>query len=96
MCIRDSLCTALADVAPWLELSTAQAGLHLAAQISGAFKENDVVGAAMQADVGLTGFGPMWLGQPTSEGLIIGYSRPAEHQFSLALERLSELLGSIG
>lgn len=93
---REALCTALADVAPWLELSTAQAGLHLAAQISGAFKENDVVGAAMQADVGLTGFGPMWLGQPTSEGLIIGYSRPAEHQFSLALERLSELLGSIG
>ncbi len=92
---RERLSATLTEVAPWLHVSPAHAGLHLAAVIAGPQNEADVISAATAADVGLVGFGPMWLGSPTSEGLIIGYSRPAEHQFASALDRLTDVLQSL-
>lgn len=95
---REKLRTALNDVAPWLSLSSAEAGLHLAATIDDAvgLSEQQIVGEAARADVGLMGFGPWFVDTPTTEGLTIGYSRPAEHQFALALERLTSVLHTFG
>lgn len=93
---RSQLSEVLANAAPWLQLSTAQAGLHLAGTITNpAIIEADVVTQALAAGVGLVGYAPMWLGSPQSEGIVLGYSRPAAHQFPAALERLAGVLQTI-
>ncbi len=94
------LMEALRRSAPWLDASPSRAGLHLAATIvDPTIREADVARAAADAEhgpsIGLLGIGSMWIGEPAIEGFILGYSRPAEHQFTQALERLSEFLSLI-
>ena len=94
---RAQLSELLAETAPWLSVSSAQAGLHLAALFTDdRISESELVDRGMHAGVGLMGFAPMWLGEPTTTGLVLGYSRPAEHQFPTAVERLAEVLQSLG
>jgi len=93
---RTSLADVLAGVG-WLDLSTAEAGLHLAATIvDGPRSEADLVADAATAGIELMGYAPLWMGQPTAEGLVLGYSRPANHQFPAALERLGSFLSGVG
>ncbi len=91
-----SLTDMLGLQAPWLEVSPSRAGLHLAATINSlAISEASLVEQATRADISVVGFGPLWFGSPTIEGIVLGYSRPAEHQFPTALERLSDFLAGV-
>ncbi len=93
---RSQLTAILEANAPWLTLSHAEAGLHLAGTITdSARSEAEIVAQAAEAEVGLIGFAPMWLGSPTAEGLVIGFSRPAAHQFPAACDRIAQFLQTI-
>lgn len=94
---RTRLWSVLDETAPWLHPSTAEAGLHLTATIEDkSIIEADVVARGAEAGVELLGLAPLWIGQPTAQGLILGYSRPGNHQFRSALERLGDVLASFG
>lgn len=94
---RTALGSVLADSAPWLATADTEAGLHMAATIlDDSLSEDDVIAQGAEAGVELLGFAPMFMGEPTVQGLVLGYSRPASHQFASALERLGGVLSSIG
>ena len=93
---QERLVEVLNHDAPWMTVSAARAGLHLAATINDSLiAEVDLVEQAKQHDIALMGFGAMWIGRPTRQGVAIGYSRLAEHQFPGALDKLSEFLRAI-
>jgi GntR family transcriptional regulator/MocR family aminotransferase len=91
-----ALTAVLADHADWLSCSPSQAGLHLSATImDDSIIEARLISDAREHGVGLLGFGPLWTGEPTSQGIVLGYSRPAAHQFPAALDRLDGFLQTV-
>lgn len=90
---RQSLAAVLAANADWLRLTDTSAGLHLAATITRTdLDEVVVIDAAERASVGLTGFRTHHRTKAVAPGFAIGFSRPAQHHFPTALERLGEVL----
>ena len=86
----------VAEHAPWLALSDAPAGLHFAATITDpSISEATVMQAATAGGVGFLPLGPHWAAEATSAGVVVGYSRPAAHQFNAATDRLRDVLKSI-
>lgn len=93
---RSEVAAVLDRCSRWLAPSTAQAGLHLAATfIDPAIDEQGLIEEASAVGLGLLGFGPLWLGSPRSQGLVIGFSRPAAHEFARSLDTLDDFLRSI-
>lgn len=92
---RDRLVAMLASSAPHLAITGIAAGLHVTALGMSATQEADVAARADAARIGVLRLGVHYRGAPTATGLVIGYSRPAEHAFSRSLERLSAFLQSI-
>ncbi|MEL6891701.1 MAG: PLP-dependent aminotransferase family protein [Actinomycetota bacterium] len=92
----DALRSVLDEVAPWLELGDGAAGLHLMARLTNAgIDEATVLTAADRASVGLFGLTTHHRSSAAGSGFAIGFSRPAEHHFPVALEHLADLLASI-
>ncbi|MEL6984834.1 MAG: PLP-dependent aminotransferase family protein [Actinomycetota bacterium] len=89
---HDALAERLQADVPWLDVPSTRAGLHLTATITNGIDENNLVRRAAKESIGLLGLRPHWLGPPTADGLVIGYSRLAEHQYHTALDRLIEHL----
>ena len=86
----------LHDTAPWLEPAPASAGLQLMARLRpDGPTEAAVITAAATASVGLMGLetdhGAKW----TGPGLTIGFSRPGEHLYPSALERLGAVFAEL-
>ena len=89
----DVLVDAVHAAAPWLAVSEARAGLHLPCRLTDEAKaESAIVADAAEADIGLFGFGPHWVGEPRYEGLVLGFGRTPEHGFGAAVERLGSFL----
>ncbi|MEY2427016.1 MAG: GntR family transcriptional regulator / MocR family aminotransferase [Actinomycetota bacterium] len=88
---RDAMMAVLADKAPWLEVTGVSAGLHVTALL-GDRDEAEVIGQAARRSVALFGIANHSTAAPMRHGLVIGYSRSAEHAFPQALETLATVL----
>lgn len=94
---NDALRSVLDETAPWLELGGGSAGLHLVARLrSTRVDEAAVLAAADAASVGLLGLTTHHRSSAAGAGFAIGFSRPPEHHFATALERLGNVLGELG
>lgn len=92
----DRLRVVLTDAAPWLDVASSSAGLQLMARLpAGAPEEGAIIAAADAASVGLLGLETFHRTTWTGPGLAIGFSRPAEHHFPIALERLGDVLAAL-
>ncbi len=92
---RDRLVDMLSNEAPWLEVPSTSAGLHLMATITDSdLDEGTILAAASRASVGLAGLRTDHRTAAVPPGFAIGFSRPSEHHFPAALEHLASLLGS--
>jgi GntR family transcriptional regulator/MocR family aminotransferase len=59
--------------------------------------EADVLAAARERQIALTGLAPFWQRKPRrTQGLVVGYGTPSEHEFPAALEHLGRLLRDVG
>ncbi len=93
---NDLLRAMLESEAPWLDVTPAAAGLHLAATIADAnIDESRVLDAADRASVGLLGMRTHHGHSEALPGLAIGFSRPSEHGFGEALDRLADVVRSV-
>lgn len=93
---NDALRAVLGDAAPWLELGDGAAGLHLIAHLrSGRLDEAAVLAATDAASVGLVGLTTHHRSAAAGEGFAIGFSRPPDHHFPAALQRLSEVFSEL-
>ena len=87
---------ALASSAPWLDIEASAAGLHLMARISRPdLDEAMVLSAADAVSVGLAGLETHHRSTAAGPGLTIAFSRPAEHHFPTALDRLATMLAEL-
>jgi len=91
---RDEVIATLRSHAPWMTMSGVSAGLHGTVLLDGPpSRELDLIARAGRASVG---FHPLSAHrhEPGRPGLVIGYSRPAAHEFRGALERLAQLVSA--
>ena len=87
---------ALATSAPWLDVGGGAAGLHLMARLGETkIDEATVLAAADAASIGLLGLETHHRSTKAGAGFAIGFSRPAEHHFPRALDRLADVLGRL-
>lgn len=94
---RDALVTTLGVCAPTMPLHGIAAGLHIVAGLPTGTCEADVRAAAKQQSIALTGLGPFWHDKPArTQGIVLGYGTPFQHEFPSALARLAELLRTVG
>jgi GntR family transcriptional regulator / MocR family aminotransferase len=89
---RDAVIALLRAQAPWLTMTGIAAGLHGTVELSGPVsREAEILRVAEAHSVGMH---PLSVHRhaPGPPGLVIGYSRPAGHEFTSALERLGQLV----
>ena len=92
---RDSVLSALFTHAPWMTMTGASAGLHGTILLEGtAEREYEILRLAERASVGMH---PLTAHRhaPGQPGLVVGYSRPAAHEFSSAVARLGQLVSAL-
>ncbi len=93
---NDALRAVLGDAAPWLDLGSGAAGLHLVARLRcDHVDEATVLAAADDASIGLLGLRTHHRSSAADTGFAIGFSRPPEHHFPTALARLGEMLSAL-
>jgi GntR family transcriptional regulator/MocR family aminotransferase len=93
---RDQLTEVLAAEASWLEVTGTAAGLHLMATIADPHLDEAVVlHAAEERSVGLAGLRTHHRSVAVPPGFAIGFSRPAQHRFTHALEQLAGVLRTV-
>jgi GntR family transcriptional regulator/MocR family aminotransferase len=94
---RDALVAALAHHAPAIPVHGISAGLHAVVLLPQGLSEADVLAAARERQIALTGLAPFWQRKPRrTQGLVVGYGTPSEHEFPAALEHLGRLLRDVG
>lgn len=93
---RDALIATLGRYAPAVSIHGIAAGLHAVVSLPEHISEADVIAAAQQRKVALTGLAPFWhgTGQHT-EGIVIGYGTPLEHEYAAALAHLGQLMSAV-
>lgn len=91
---RDRLVTALAEQAPHIAATGVAAGLHAVLRLPPGTEVSAVKAASWQGIAldGLAGFRHPRASMPVSDGLVIGYSVPAEHAYGAAIEALLRAL----
>lgn len=80
---------------PWLSVHAPAAGLHLVARLSNGRTEAQLLAAAADHQVGLVGLQTHLRVRGDEQAAIIGFSRPAEHEFATALDRLDAVLATL-
>jgi GntR family transcriptional regulator/MocR family aminotransferase len=86
----------LSIVPPQIRVLGLDAGLHAVLELPrGGPSEDDVLGAAERGGVRVSGLARHWAGRNPRQGLLVGYARPAAHQFGPALDALSAVLLSV-
>jgi GntR family transcriptional regulator / MocR family aminotransferase len=94
---RDALMAALAHYARNMPVHGIAAGLHAVVLLPQVLSEADVLAAARERQIALTGLAPFWHRKPDrTQGLVLGYGTPSEHEFPAALEHLGRLLRDVG
>lgn len=93
---RDALVATLDRHAPGMPVLGVSAGLHAVVALPEGISESEVLRVAHRRDIALTGLTPFWHGtsRPT-DGVIIGYGTPPEHEYATALARLGELMSIV-
>ncbi|WP_328697964.1 MocR-like pyridoxine biosynthesis transcription factor PdxR [Streptomyces sp. NBC_00342] len=91
---RDRLVTALAEQAPHIAATGVAAGLHAVLRLPPGTEASAVKAASWQGIAldGLAGFRHPRASMPARDGLVIGYSTPAEHAYGAAVEALLRAL----
>jgi GntR family transcriptional regulator / MocR family aminotransferase len=92
---RDAVVSELRANAPWMSMTGISAGLHGAVLLDGSSeREGEILRLAEAASVGMH---PMAAHRhaPGPPGLVIGYSRPAAHEFRGAVARLGQLVSAL-
>jgi GntR family transcriptional regulator/MocR family aminotransferase len=92
---RDAVLSTLNAHAPWMTMTGASAGLHGTILLDGtADREREILQRAERASVGMH---PLTVHRhaPGPPGLVVGYSRPAAHEFSAAVARLGQLVSEL-
>lgn len=85
----------LQEELPALDVTASAAGLHLTVGLPVHVDEAEVVERAAAAGVALFGLAPHWAREPSTNGLVLGYSRPPEHRFAEELDRLIDVLDRV-
>ncbi|MGB6209949.1 PLP-dependent aminotransferase family protein, partial [Mycobacterium sp.] len=94
---RDALVAALARYAPNMPVHGIAAGLHAVVLLPQGVSEGDVLAAAQERQIALTGLAPFWHRKSrATPGLVLGYGTPSEREFASALEHLGRLLRDVG
>ncbi|MDD7811350.1 PLP-dependent aminotransferase family protein [Mycobacterium sp. CSUR Q5927] len=93
---RDALAAVVARVAPRMPLQGIAAGLHAVLLLPEGVSEADLLAAAQQREIALTGLAPFWHGPPKAEGIVVGYGTPTEPEYPRALGHLGHLLADSG
>ncbi|MFI9600057.1 PLP-dependent aminotransferase family protein [Streptomyces sp. NPDC052043] len=91
---RDQLVTALAERAPHITATGIAAGLHAVLRLPPGTEASAVKAASWQGIAldGLAEFRHPRAAMPAGDGLVIGYSTPAEHAYGAAVEALLRAL----
>lgn len=93
---RDALVAALGRAAPAMPVLGTAAGLHAVVSLPEGLAETEVLAAAHQRKIALTGLAPFWHPQPAyPAGIIVGYGTPSDREYPVALQCLADLLGAI-
>lgn len=87
-----ALVNALHDRVPALSVRQPAAGLHLTTILPAGADETSLIDAAATDGIGLMGLGTHFADHPAETGLVLGYSRPAQHGFDHALDRVVTFL----
>jgi GntR family transcriptional regulator / MocR family aminotransferase len=94
---RDALLATLARGPRPLALLGVAAGLHAVVDLRGTgHNEQGLLQQAGEAGIALGGLDDCWIADEGWDGLIVGYSRPAPHQFPATLAALTALLHGPG
>ncbi|PIB81029.1 PLP-dependent aminotransferase family protein [Mycobacterium celatum] len=90
---RDALVDSLARNAAAMPVHGVSAGLHAVVSLPEPITEADVLAAAKERHIALTGLAPFWhLDGQGAPGLVLGYGTPSESDYPRALEYLRQLL----
>ncbi|MCP2259024.1 GntR family transcriptional regulator / MocR family aminotransferase [Streptoalloteichus tenebrarius] len=80
---------------PGARLTGIAAGLHAVLRLAGGpARERELLAAAAERSLALSGLEPYWHGLPRAGGLVIGYSRPPVADADAAIDQLVDLLHS--
>jgi GntR family transcriptional regulator / MocR family aminotransferase len=86
---RDHLFERLRSEVSWLDVPGIAAGQHFTARLPEPINEHDLISRAANDGIGLFGLALHRI-EPGPAGLVIGFSRPAQHSFASAVETLCE------
>ena len=90
---RDALVATLGHYAPATQIQGIAAGLHAVISLPTGISESDVLTAAQERKIALTGLAPFWHGTTRrTQGIVVGYGTPAEHEYAIALRHLGQLM----
>lgn len=93
---RDALVAALGRCAPGMPVLGISAGLHAVVALPERISEADVLKVAHGRDIALTGLNPFWHGPSRhTDGIVIGYGTPPEHEYTTALAHLEQFLSTV-
>jgi GntR family transcriptional regulator / MocR family aminotransferase len=93
---RDALIATLDRCAPAVSVAGIAAGLHAVVSLPDHISEADVLTAAQQRKVAVTGLTPFWhAAGHHEEGIVVGYGTPLEHEYATALEHLGRLMRAV-
>lgn len=93
---RDALVATLDRCAPRMPLLGISAGLHAVVALPEGISEAEVLNAARERGIALTGLSPFWHGAThRAGGIIIGYGTPPEHEYATALAHLGQFLSTL-
>lgn len=93
---RDALVETLDRYAPEVSVQGIAAGLHAVVALPEHRAEAAVLDLARRRRVAVTGLAPFWHGTgPRTEGIVVGYGTPAEHEFAGALDHLGQLMRAV-
>ena len=88
---RDHLIERLRSEVPWLDVPGIAAGQHFTARLPEPINEQNLISRAARDGIGLFGLALHCI-EPGPAGLVIGFSRPAQHSFTNAVDTLCEFL----
>jgi GntR family transcriptional regulator/MocR family aminotransferase len=93
---RDALVATLSQNAPTMQIQGVAAGLHAVVVLPDDVSEAHILTAAREREIALAGLASFWHGtSPRTDGIIVGYGTPSQHEYATALERLGQFMHNV-